>query len=152
MQVEGVRETVSALRSLEPALAREAIRDIKAAAEPARTGVVQDTPDRPLSGMTGPPVKASTRYGGRGRPGPRGTEYPLVRIRLDGPRWTAAADMAMTGHTAAGRAWVRSLSARYGGRSRFVWPAVDRYRGQAAAAIAVAAAAVETRLTRELRG
>jgi hypothetical protein len=152
MQIEGVRETVTTLRKLEPSLARAAVRDIKAAAEPARAGVVSDTPARPLSGMDQPPVKASTRYGGRGRPGPRGTEYPLVRIRLDGPRWTAAADMAMTGHTPAGRAWVRSLTARYGGRSRFVWPAVDRYRGSATSAIAAAAAKVETVLTRELRG
>jgi L-cysteine desulfidase len=144
VKVEGVRSTINELRKIEPALARESVRSIKQAAEPARAAIAQ-APAVPLSGMGNHgPTKAMTAYGGRRN----GDEWPLVRIRLTAPGWTVASDMARKGTST----MVGNLTRKYGGASRYAWPAIEARMSTVQSAVVKAAAAVERTATTALKG
>lgn len=146
-QVTGVRETIATLRRLEPALARQAVKDIKAPALTTAAQLRAIAPAVPLShmGYTGP-VKATANYGGK----PKGDTYPLVRIRLTGNGWTVASDMAR--QASPGESMVRNLTAKYGPASRYAWPTVEQRLTLIRVAIARAVKEVERTLSRELKG
>jgi len=144
-QVEGVRETIKALRAVEPALAREAVKNIKAPAQPAAAALKSAAPAVPLSGVGYyGPTKVSVNYGGK----PRGDVWPLVRIRLTGPGWTVAADMARK--SAPGETFTQNLTRKYGAASRFAWPTVERFLPAVTASIVKAVADVERAANQEL--
>lgn len=149
-QVSGVRETIATLRKLEPSLARQAIKDIKAPALTTAAQLRATAPAVPLShmGYTGP-VKATAKYGGRSRSA-AAREFPLVSIRLTGNGWTVASDMARK--AGPGETMVRNLTAKYGKASRYAWPTVEQRMALVQAAIARAAKEVERTLSREMKG
>jgi hypothetical protein len=123
-QVTGVRETIAALRKVEPNLAREAIRQMKAPAAPAMAALRATAPAAPLSGMGGyGPTKVAAKYGGRQKPG---GVWPLLTIRLTATGWTVASDMAR--NSSPGETMVENLDRKYrGGASRWAWPTVERF-------------------------
>lgn len=125
-RVQGVRTTVKALRGVDRALANQAVRDIKASAEPARAALQTAAPPIPLSHMRNDgPTKVRTKYGGRKMPN---GDVPLVRIQLWAPGWTVAADMAAK--ASPGATFTRNLESKYGPPSRWAWPTVEQYRAR----------------------
>ena len=150
-EIEGVRETLATLRKIEPALARQAVKDIKAPAMPAAAALRAVAPAVPLSGMGNyGPVKTSANYGGRKSSGARGQEWPLVRIKLGGPGWTVASDMAR--NETPGESMTTNLTAKYGGASRWAWPTVEQHLSQIQAAIAHAVQEIERLTTAAMKG
>lgn len=137
-EVTGAKEAMRALRQIEPTLARQAVQDIKSAAEPARSAIASAAPAQVLSRVPAGRVRVTTNYGGRAR---ASGETTLVRIRLVGPRWTAAGEFAMVDH--AGHTFARNLRAKYGGAPRFAWPVVDRMGSEWQAAVTAAVNDVE---------
>ncbi len=120
-QIEGVREAIAELRKVEPALAREAVKSIKAPAMGAAGALRARAPAAPLSGMGGHgPVKVSANYGGRAS---ANGERPLVRIRLTATGWTVASDMAR--NSSPGESMVPNLTRKYGAASRWAYPTVE---------------------------
>ena len=144
-EVTGAKEAMRELRKIEPALARQAVKDIKTAAEPLRAALVAGTPNPPLSGLPRG-ARATTNYGGRAR---KTGETVLVKVRFMGPKWTAAADMARTDRRPGGT-FARNLSAKLGGPSRWVWPTAERHRPRVLGAVQRAVEAVEDTVNREL--
>lgn len=119
--IEGVRETIATLRKVEPALAREAVKSIKAPAVATAMALKAAAPAAPLSGMAGfGGTKATANYGGRAD---ANGERPLVKIRLTGPGWTVASDMARK--ASPGESMVRNLTAKWGPASRWAYPTVE---------------------------
>jgi hypothetical protein len=123
------------LRAIEPRLQRQAVKDIKLAAEPLRASVAGSLPQSaPLSGMdhagrTGWKARGSaavkTKYGGRR--GRDRTSWPLVSIVLTGAAGSIydMAGRASGGRTESGQELVSSLTSVGGAASRVVWPAVE---------------------------
>lgn len=139
-KVTGVQETMRTLKAVEPALQRQAVKDVKWAAEPIRAATAAAIPvEPPLSGMdhrgrTGWGARGartvSTKYGGR-----RGNDrenWPLVSILVRGVGGSIY-DMAGRGST--GSSLASNLSARYGGASRAAWPTAERYLPAVQAAV-----------------
>ena len=165
-QVYGVQEAMKALRAMEPALQREAVRKIKVAAEPMAAGVREAIPTQaPLSGMNnrgrlgwgargGTAVKV--KYGGK-RNRDR-NEWPLVSIVLTGAA-ASVYDMAgrgSPGHTPQGKALVSGLTAAGGSPSRAAWRAAEARIASVQAAVLVAVKEVSVRtnvlMTQKPRG
>lgn len=156
LQVYGVRETMRELNSLDAKLKAQAVRDIKAAAEPLRGAIAASIPGPPpltgwahkgRTGWTKSGTRVVTVYGGRAR---REKEvWPLVSIVLKG----AAASMwdmagrASQGKTAQGRAFVGYLPGR---ASRSAWPAAERMLPAMQQAVARAVAEVSQQMNRNL--
>lgn len=146
-KVEGVASTIRTLRGIDKALARESIKAIKAPTGPTVSDMKGTAPEAPLSGMKGfGPTKAAARYGGR--PGADGTR-PLVTIRLNGPGWTVASDMAR--RSSPGETMVRNLTRKYGGPSRWAWPVVERHLPRMITAIKDAVRAVERQANQAMK-
>lgn len=141
-QVTGVKETIRELRQLEPRLAREAVKSIKAPALPTAAALRAIAPAVPLShmGYYGP-TKVSTNFGGRPRRSAAANEFPLVRIRLVGPGWTASSDMAR--RNSPGESMTTNLQRKYGSASRWAWPTVEQRIASIQAAILKAVKDVE---------
>lgn len=147
VKVEGIRSTIMELRKIEPAIAREGVNTIKRAAEPARGALQASAPAVPLSGMGNHGgVKVRTQYGGR----KNGDEWPLVRIRLQAPGWTVAADQARK--SSPGESMVRNLTRKYGTASRWAWPTVEARLSQIQTAVVAACRDVEAAATKALKG
>jgi hypothetical protein len=127
--VYGVKETLAVLRSLDPALYREAMKQIRSAAEPMAAEIRSSLPGSPplsgfghsgRTGWTKSGTKVSVKVGGR-RPRTK-TTWPLARVVLAG---AGASIYDMAGAASASRLSA-ALSARWGGASRSVWPAAQR--------------------------
>ena len=162
-QVLGVRETLAALKDLEPELRRETVRDIRSAAEPMRLAAQQLVPvEAPLSGMArgrlawGPGArrKIRTTVGGRARR--ERDVWPLVNL-IQGDAAGALFDIAgrgSAGSTPQGQALIRGLTQRHGAASRSMWRAaegnIEPVQREVIAAIDRAAAKVNRKL--EQRG
>jgi hypothetical protein len=128
VRVTGLAEALAELRSIDPKLRRQAAKDIRLAAKPARDAIAKALPSAaPLSGM---------RHGGRtgwkrpsvgivvsGKRKSRGgaEEIAAVSIRVRGAAGEMA-DMAGSGKTLQGMAMVAALG---GSPSRWVWPAAE---------------------------
>ena len=146
--VYGVRETLAELKSLDGALYRQALADMRSAAEPLAGDVRSRIPTAaPLSGMarggrmgwTPAGTRVAVRTGGRR---PRTAEYwPLVRIQLAG----ASASLFDMAGRASSSQFSNALSARFGRPSRAAWPGVEANL----AAIRAATAAACERVMRE---
>jgi hypothetical protein len=144
--VLGVQEAMRTLQALDPAIKREAVREIKAAAEPLRSAIQSRIPgEAPLSGMvhkgrtgwTKSGTKVATKYGGRARARGGRDVTPLVSVILKGAA-ASIYDMAgrgSSGSTPQGQALVSGLTARGGSASRAAWPAADASLGQIQAAV-----------------
>jgi hypothetical protein len=158
-EVTGVKETMRTLQQLEPALKREAIKKIKAAAEPLRGAIAARIPnDPPMSGWkTGGTsrlrwskagTKVTTRYGGRGR----GVNvWPLVSISLSGAA-ASVYDMAgrrSSGNGPQGQQFIANLN-RHGRASRAAWPPVESNLRAVQFAVVKAIEEVEDQLNREM--
>jgi len=136
-QVLGVKEAMSTLQKLEPALKRAAMKDIKLAAEPLRAAVAIALPaTAPLSGMdhrgrTGWLASGArtvgTKYGGRARTSGTVKTWPLVSILVKGVGGSIydMAGRASSGATAQGSALIAGLTAEGGMASRAAWPAAE---------------------------
>jgi len=165
-QIYGVQEAMRALRAMEPALQREAVRKIKVAAEPMAAGVREALPSQaPLSGMDNKgrlgwgargAAAVKVKYGGRR--GRDRNEWPLVSIVLTGAAGSMY-DMAgrgSAGHTPQGKALVSGLTARGGAPSRAAWKAAEARIAsvQAAVLVAVKEVSLQTNvaLTQKPRG
>jgi hypothetical protein len=145
--VLGVQEAMRTLQALDPAIKKEAVAEIKSAAEPLRSAIASRIPTTaPLSGMahkgrTGwgkrGGTTVSTKYGGRARARGGKDVTPLVSIVLKGAA-ASIYDMAGrggSGTTTSGQALVSGLTSRGGSASRAAWPAADASLGQIQAAV-----------------
>lgn len=145
IEAEGVREAMRTLGKLEPALKRQAVKDIKLAAEPLRGAVASALPaTAPLSGMdhrgrTGWQASGartvSTKYGGRYSRSAR--SWPLVSVLIKGVAGSIF-DMAgrgSGGSTPSGAAMVGALNAIGGLASRAAWPAAEARQGSIESAL-----------------
>lgn len=138
--VTGTREAMAVLRKVEKDVARQGMQDIKKAAEPLRSGIASRAPARVLSGVRGGRgVRVTTNYGGRKN---RDGESTLVKVRLVGPKWTAAAEFAARDRRPGGT-FARNVAAKYGGAPRFAWPVADAMLGRIQAAVGDACKAVQ---------
>lgn len=146
VSVEGVRETMKALRELDKAVAREAMKSIKAPAVATAAQLRSVAPAQPLSGMPSYPVKATANYGGRAR---ASRDRPLVKIKLTGGGWTVASDMARD--SAPGESMTRNLTNKYGQASRWAWPTVEQRISSIQRAVVQACKDAEQTLNRLLR-
>jgi len=146
VRVEGVRETMKALRSLDAQVARESLKAIKAPAVATAAQLRSVAPAQPLSGMPSYPVKATANYGGRAR---ASGDRNLVKIRLTGGGWTVASDMAR--ESAPGESMTRNLTAKYGQASRWAWPTVEQRVASIQRAVVQACKDAEQTLNRLLR-
>ena len=157
-EVNGVPETLRALRRIDPDLRREVPDRIKNAAEIRE--MVQTI--RNLQ-PTSPPVSGwarwkTTRYGAttaiRWQPGnirrqinvqfrgtrPRGApagSWPVLRIRSTHGAQSAFEMMGRKnkGRTASGKKLIEAVEKRYGDASRTIWPTVERYANRVERAI-----------------
>jgi len=157
-EVNGVPETLRALRRIDPDLRREVPDQIKNAEEVR--GLVQAIRNKQPSG---PPVSGwarwkSTRYGAtkaiRWQPGnirrqinvqfrgtrPRGApagSWPVLRIRSTHGAQAAFEMMGREseGKTDSGEILIRAVRARYGHASRTIWPTVEQYANRVERAI-----------------
>lgn len=157
VEVYGVRETIAQLKALDTSLRKQAINDIKAAAEPLRADIAGRIPTTaPLSGWdhkgrtgwTKKNTKVTTNYGGRKGRGRRET-WPLVRVTLKGSA-ASIYDMAgrgSDGNTAQGRALIDNLG---GNPSRAAWPAAEQKLPQVQSAVLEAIRKVSAQVNRNL--
>lgn len=146
-QVEGVRETLAVLNSVDKDLKRQALKEIKAPAIPVAAALKATAPAAPLSGMGGyGPTKASANYGGRAY---SDGSYPLVKIRLTGPGWTVASDMAR--NATPGESMVPNLMRKWGAASRWAWPTVEARRAALTVAVVQAALKVQREADARMR-
>lgn len=156
LQVYGTRQTMRELATLDKKLKAQAVRDIKAAAEPMRTAVAASIPGPPplsgwahkgRTGWTRTGTRVSTVYGGRAR---RDKEvWPLVSIVLKGAAasiWDMAG-RASQGKSEQGKAMLQHLP---GNASRSAWPTAERMLPATQAAVARAVATVEASMNRAL--
>lgn len=148
-QVYGVREAIAELRKVDPALAREAQRTIKAAAEPLAAAIRTRAARAPISGLEkGWSGRTTIRYGGRAR----GGERPLVRVSLTGKN-ASIADMAgrrSGGTTPQGAGLIRALDQREGKASRYVWAEGEKRLADITAAVLEAAESVMAQVNQNL--
>lgn len=134
-EVYGVQDAMRTLRAISPAIQRQSVKDIKAAAEPLRAAVAGALPSAaPLSGFdhsgrTGWGARGSaavkTKYGGRRR---RDSDsWSLVSIVLTGAAGSIydIAGRGGSGSTPQGAAMIDGLTAVGGSASRAVWPTVE---------------------------
>lgn len=146
-RIEGVDSTVRQLRRIEPQLARDSVKRLKAPMSGAVADVRATVPATPLSG-TGPGrVAVSAKFGGRKR---ADGSKNLASVALRGPRWSVAADMAEQDHGA--HTFTRNLNRKYPKASRWVWPTVEAHRGQIVAGLLEAVKDTERLLNQALRG
>jgi len=146
-EIEGVKATIAELRKIEPAVARQAVKDIKAVAQPTANELKATAPAVPLSRMGNyGPTKVAVKYGGRKDAQGKSN---LVSIRLTGPGWTVASDMAR--NASAGESMVANLTTKYGKPSRWAWPTVERRLANIQRAIADACKQVEREATKVMR-
>jgi len=159
-KIYGVQDTMKALKAIEPALQRQAVKDIKWAAEPLRAAVTAAIPvEPPLSGMdhrgrTGWQAssarKVSVKYGGR-----RSRDkdiWPLVSIVVGGVAGSLY-DMAgrgSSGSTGSGQALISGLTSEGGTAARASWPQVEARMVTIQAAIQKAVKAVEDQANDQL--
>lgn len=156
-QVYGVQEAVKALKEIEPKLYRQALKDIKGAAEPLRAATQSAMPGGPpLSGMdhagrTGWGARSASRvsvkYGGRRKLDK--DVWPLLGIVMSGAAgsiWDMAG-RGSSGITASGRAMIGALP---GTPSRTMWPTVEARVSLVESAILKATKAVAAQTNRTL--
>lgn len=156
--VYGIKETLAALKEIDPALRRSALKQMRQAGQPLAAAVSQALPgEPPISGMArgsiayqpGRARKASIRTGGRASPG--SDETPLVKLFVpDGA--AMAADMAgkTSSGSGSGVSMIAALSARYGSASRFVYPAVEANMPTVVDAVKRAAEDASAQISRKL--
>lgn len=160
-RVEGVRETLKALKEFDPKLRRATNKRIRNSVRPLQDAARARLPGLPLSGwMSGrygydqsaarKGVKA--QIGGRGRSGR--TTWPLITVRQTNAG-AAVFDMAgrrSSGSSPQGAAFIRGLN-RSASASRSMWPAaeekIDVVRGDVLAAIEDASKLVNRDLRRK---
>lgn len=156
VQVYGTRQTMRELASLDKKLKAQAVRDIKAAAEPMRSAIAASIPGAPpltgwahkgRTGWTRSGTRVTTVYGGRAR---RDNEvWPLVSIVLKGAAasiWDMAG-RASQGKSEQGKVMLQLLPGR---ASRTMWPTAERMLPATQAAVARAVATVEQSMNRNL--
>jgi hypothetical protein len=133
--VLGVQEAMRTLQALDPAIKREAVREIQSRipGEAPLSGMVH----KGRTGWTKSGTKVATKYGGRARARGGRDVTPLVSVILKGAA-ASIYDMAgrgSSGSTPQGQALVSGLTARGGSASRAAWPAADASLGQIQAAV-----------------
>jgi hypothetical protein len=156
-QVYGVQEAIKALKEIEPKLYRQALKDVKGAAEPLRAATQSAMPGGPpLSGMdhagrTGWNARNASRvavkYGGRRKLDK--DVWPLLGITMSGAAgsiWDMAG-RGSAGITASGRALIGALP---GSPSRTLWPTVEAKVGTVEGAIKKALDTVAAQTNRTL--
>jgi hypothetical protein len=133
--VYGVEEALKVLKEIDPALRREAIKRVKVAAEPMRSGIAAAIPsEAPLSGMD---YKGRLGWGARGNAAVkvkfggrknRGKDvHPLLSVTLTGAGASIydIAGRGSSGHTPSGQALVSGLTSAGGQPSRAVWKVAE---------------------------
>jgi len=142
--VRGVRETLAALKSVQPLINIANRAAVQGAAQNAASTLQGTAPSAPLSNMAGDgPTRTDVRSGrseGNNR-------ERLVSVVLVGPRWTVASDMARKGEGT----MVPNLNAKYGGASRWAWPVVERAMPTIQGRIIASVEAVEKAVTVKMR-
>ncbi len=131
IEVVGVKETIKALRQLDPEHRKEFNRGIKAVVAPMVASAKGSYPEMPLSGMTRnweqggrpkfPWVAGSVRTGVKVKTSTRRDKNSVVYISQGTPAG-AIFEVVTTGN-----ALGRNIRAR---NSRVLWPTYDRFAGQ----------------------
>jgi hypothetical protein len=163
VEVVGMRETLAALRELDPAIRRQTLAEMRKAAQPLAAAVSAAIPaDAPLSGM----ARGRMAYSSRsrkvtaktgGRKSKSRDSWPLLRVATTS-YGAAVFDMAGKGSSGSGSGatLIANLTSRYGSPSRAVWPAAERMMPEVTKAVVAAcdraAAQVNTKLDVRPRG
>jgi hypothetical protein len=150
-KVSGIRESIAVLRKVEPKIALAAIATIKAPAQTTANKLKVTAPAIPLSGMakdTKGGTRTSVKYGGKKRPN---HEWNLVSIRLNGPKWTVASDMAARPRNP-NYTMVPNLTNKWGTTpSRWAWPVVEKNMGRIQIGVVAACKQVERQASDAMR-
>lgn len=153
VDVTGVRETLAMLRTVDRALWRQAVAELKAPAKVMAAGIRANLPkEAPLkgfdhSGRTGwRSSRPSVTVKMSGSTAPRKRRAPLLSIRAAGAALSIA-DLA--GRGPHGGQLAQALD-RYGPPSRWVWPAANRYARDVVAGVEKAAKQVQADYTRSM--
>lgn len=164
VQVQGVRETLKALKQIDPELRKQAVKEMRTAAQPLVTEVKSQMPDQPLSGWKeegelgwrSSKVKQSVKlkFGGKRVRSQGGSQYPLLRLVIGSPAGAAfdKAGKANAPRSPQGRAFIDALESKYGPASRRAWPItlknMDRINRGVMEAVDKAAAEVNKEIRR----
>lgn len=138
VQVQGVKETLKALKQIDPELRKQAVKEMRTAAQPLVTEVRAGMPQQPLNGWKEEgelgwrenKVKQTVKlkFGGRKVRGQGGNQYPLLRLIIGSPAGAAfdKAGRRNAPRTPQGRSFIDALDAKYGQASRRAWPAAEK--------------------------
>lgn len=139
VQVQGVKETLKALKQIDPELRKAAVKEMRTAAQPLVSEVKAGMPDQPLSGWKEEgelgwrtnKVKQSVKlkFGGRKIRGQGGNQYPLLRLVIGSPAGAAfdKAGRRNAPRTPQGQSFINALTRKYGSASRRAWPATEKH-------------------------
>lgn len=161
VSVVGARETLAALKKLDPELRKQTVREIKTAGRPVLATARSLVPPRAMSGWgpnnwgerawDDPARTLKVRFGGRARK--KRQQWPLLTLKQEG---AAGAIYDMAGKqggngTPQSRQFLANV-ARFGAPSRTVWPAVERNKDAAEATIVAALRKAETTINKTTKG
>jgi hypothetical protein len=157
----GVRETLSALKKLDPELRRQTVREIKKPARPILADAKARVPESPMSGWrSGERVRFPTwntpakglrlAFGGRAKV--KRSQWPLLSLKNTDPGGALFDLAGKRGGNGSPQSqqFLRNV-ARFGRPSRVVWPAVEGRQAEVAAAVRVALDKAEAIINRQTR-
>lgn len=163
-RIEGVRETLAALKDFDPKLRRATDRTIRKAAQPLKSAAQSKIPGQALSGWSsgryafdGANARAGVRLklgGGVSKRVARSTStWPLLTMSQSNAGGSVF-DMAgrrSSGNSPQGIAFISALNARFGGASRSMWPAAEEKLPEVQASVASAVDEAAAQINRQLR-
>ena len=164
MEIVGVRETLAALKKLDPELRKATVREIKAPARVMVATAKSRVPSQaPMSGWRGgergstgfpgwndPRRGVKLKFGGRRRSNKKW--WPLLQLSQDdaaGALFDMAGKKGGNGSPQS-RQFLANVS-RYGAPSRTIWPAVEQHKDQVTASVRVALAKAEAIVNKQTR-
>ncbi len=163
VQVQGVKQTLKALKDIDPALRRAAIKEMKTAVQPMVNEVRSKMPNKPLDnwgegGRLGWDVNqvrksVKVKFGGRKVRGGSGNQYPLLRLVIQSPAG-AVFDIAgrrSNGRSPQGTAFINALTADWGRASRTAWPTAEKHIQDVQRGVLIAIDKAAAEVNKEIR-
>lgn len=163
VRVTGVRETLKELKKIDPELRKQAVKEMRTAAQPLVTEVKSGMPDRPLEnwqeegelGWKTSKVRQSVKlkFGGKRVRSQAGNQYPLLRLVIGSPAGAAfdKAGRRNAPTSPQGRAFIENLTRKYGSASRRAWPATEKHMDNIERGVKQAVDKASAQINQELR-
>jgi hypothetical protein len=161
VSVVGARETLAALKKLDPELRKQTVREIKSAGRPVLATARSLVPSQAMSGWGAgnwgargwddPARTLKVRFGGRAAK--KRQQWRLLSLKQEG---AAGAIFDLAGKqggngTPQSRQFLANVD-RFGGPSRTVWPAVEKNKDAAEATIVAALRKAESTINKTTKG